>query len=660
MYVLRIALKPKSGETWPWFADLVRSDDLPLQFEGQFSLQLEPLQMTSDLRQYGQMLGEALFQGDLHEAFTSALATARSSSPGTSTQGWLRVQLHIDREAPELRFLHWERLLAPIDGRWEFLALNQSTPFSIFLNSRSARSFPDITGDELRMLLALANPGNLADYSLHPFDTRGTLESLAQALGELPVTVLANDPPASPPLPVGGLPTLDAICQALTEASYPLLHLVCHGRVVERTGETVLFLSAADGQTAPVVGSEWIDRLSLLKNLPYLAFLSTCESADPRAESGLGGLAQRMVSELGIPAVLAMTGKVSIATAQALAGPFYRSLASHGQPDRALGEALAGLVERADFNVPALFTRFTIDRDGQLFQPESAIEASPASVTMGDQFNISGDFRGATIYIKSEIKTEKTDEVTKPVERKPFEPEMVAIPTGGFWMGREPESGAPPHETKRTFIELPAYFISKYPITNREYAEYVRQRRITVPVELGWEGRNPAKDQLDLPVRGVTWGEALEYCAWLGQQTGQSYLLPSEAQWEKAARGEDGRLYPWGEAWEAGRCNQGGARTASVKAFPPQSNSGLHDLVGNVLQWTSTLWGEKRLQPDYPYPWQPDDGRDDLQANRQIRRILRGGAYSDSQAECTCTARRSFLPGDRGQPGKRHGFRVVR
>jgi formylglycine-generating enzyme required for sulfatase activity len=267
-----------------------------------------------------------------------------------------------------------------------------------------------------------------------------------------------------------------------------------------------------------------------------------------------------------------------------------------------------------------LFTRL---RDGQLFEQASAIGA-------------------------------------KPVERKPFEPEMVFIPSGTFWMGQDAAPGVPPPETPKSRLLLPAFFIGKYPVTNREYAEYVRQTRIPVPVELGWEGRSPAKDQLDLPVRGITWQEALDYCSWLSQQTGLDYTLPSEAQWERAARGDDGRLYPWGDAWLEGRCNLGNNHTAAVTAFSAQSVSGLHDLVGNVLQWTTTLWGEKRLTVDYPYPWQPDDGRDDLTANRQIRRVLRGSPYSDSQAECTCIARRSFLPADRGQPGKRHGFRVVR
>lgn len=651
MYTFLIALKPKSGDTWPWVADLNRPDDLlPLHYEGQFSLQLEPLLKIYDIRQYGQLLGEALFQGDLRDALTNALAQARQ-------QGWLRVQLIIDRDAPELRQLHWERVMAPIDGRWEFLALNQSTPFSVYLTSRSDRRFPPLSGSQLSMLLVLANPRNLEDYSLDNFDDVSTLDSMSKALGDIPVTVLANELKSTSAREVSGLPTIDSICQSLTEGSYPLLHLICHGRVIERTGESALYLSGEDGQVAPLDGSTWIERLAPLKNLPYLVFLSTCESADPRAESGLGGLAQRMVRELGIPAVLAMTGKVSIATVQALVGPFYHSLAVHGQPDRALSEALASLAERADFTMPALFTRL---RDGQLFEQEKAVASVPVGGVGGDQFNLSGNFHGATIYIKSDVKFDEADERTKPVERKPFEPEMVLIPSGIFWMGRDEAPDVPPNETPKARIELPAYYMGKYPVTNREYAEYVRQTGISVPVELGWQGRRPAKDQLDLPVRGVAWQEALDYCAWLNEQTGLEYTLPNEAQWERSARGDDERLYPWGDEWVEGRSNQGNSRTAAVIAFSAQSEFGLYDLVGNTLEWTSTLWGEKRLETDYPYPWQPDDERDDLTANSQVRRVLRGSAYGDPQAECTCTARRSFLPAERGRPGKRHGFRVVR
>jgi gamma-glutamyl hercynylcysteine S-oxide synthase len=120
-------------------------------------------------------------------------------------------------------------------------------------------------------------------------------------------------------------------------------------------------------------------------------------------------------------------------------------------------------------------------------------------------------------------------------------------------------------------------------------------------------------------------------------------------------------LYPWGDDWQPGRSNQGGSQTLSVKSFPAQNDMGLCDLVGNVLQWTTTLWGEKSMEPDPAYllPWKEADGRDDRKANSQIRRILRGSSYLDLPQASTCTARRSFLPDSRGQPRKRPGFRLV-
>lgn len=240
-----------------------------------------------------------------------------------------------------------------------------------------------------------------------------------------------------------------------------------------------------------------------------------------------------------------------------------------------------------------------------------------------------------------------------------FEPETIFIPAGAFRMGREPGPGVPPYEAPQSEVTLTAFRIGKYPVTNQQFLKYIRETQQPVAPEYGWKGQSPSGME-EQPVRGVTWFEALDYCRWLSQATGRPYSLPSEAQWEKAARWNPGRLYPWGDEWQPERCNLGQSDFAEVSAYPPQNEAGLCDLTGNILQWTTTLWGEKRLAPDsqFRYPWQ-DDGRDDLQANKQIRRILRGAAFSDPPEACTCTARRSFLPTDRGQPGKWHGFRVV-
>jgi WD40 repeat protein len=145
----------------------------------------------------------------------------------------------------------------------------------------------------------------------------------------------------------------------ITAEQYTLLHIVGHGKYTPG-GETILVLATADDQVDPVAATRLLDRFGKLqgaRGLPHFAFLSTCESAVPEAEGALGGLAQRLVRDLGMPAVLAMTEKVSVATAQALAEVFYVRLREHGEVDRALVEALAGLAGRHDVNVPALYSR---------------------------------------------------------------------------------------------------------------------------------------------------------------------------------------------------------------------------------------------------------------------------------------------------------------
>ncbi len=263
-------------------------------------------------------------------------------------------------------------------------------------------------------------------------------------------------------------------------------------------------------------------------------------------------------------------------------------------------------------------------------------------------------------YGENGLEIQSPEDLTSEViDRQSFEPETIFIPAGAFLMGRDTGLSIPFHETQPEQLVLPAYRIGKYPVTNNEFVKYIRQSHQSVAPEMGWEGQNPARGQEEYPVRGVSWYEALEYCHWLSGKTGRNYRLPNEAQWEKAARGKAGGLFPWGDHWQSDRCNQGGSDFTPVTAYPAQNDLGLHDLIGNVLQWTTTLWGEKRLKPDpkYSYPW-VDDGRDDQHANKQMRRILRGSAYKDLQEACTCTTRRSFLPADRGQPGKWHGFRV--
>ena len=331
MNTLELTLQRKTDSGYPVIAALTRpSGFLPLRREGMLNLDIPAL---SDLQYaplaYGTALGQALFVDDIRDTFREGLSGGEP----------LRVLLSI--EAPDLRVLDWHRLAAPFDGRWRCLASQQNTPFSLSIPSPASAHFPAIGRRDLRALLLVAGPESLSsNLTLASFDVAATTASIQAALGDIPCDVLAN-------------PSLDVLCAALTQTSYTILHLVCHG-AINQNGETILYFPK-DENKRPTPASDLLNRLGSLTRLPHFAFISACESALPH--NGLGSLAGRLVRELGLPAVLAMTDRVSIATASAIAAPFYAHLYQHGQPDLALAQSLAGLQGAHDLTVPAIFSR---------------------------------------------------------------------------------------------------------------------------------------------------------------------------------------------------------------------------------------------------------------------------------------------------------------
>jgi tetratricopeptide (TPR) repeat protein len=340
-----ITIQRKVGRNWPLVVrHIPGASALALWSHGTLEIDPQKLETLSPIsREFGSSLGKALFRDDIRDAFVRAVAEAKSAGEA------LRVLLFIESE--DLRALHWEQLHAPFDRGWDYLLLNQSTPFSLYLPSQIERRFPPIGRRDLRALILVAGAEELeGDWGLVPFDVNATVESVRAALGEIPSDVLSSTPDTL------ALPSLDSLSKQLVGGEYTLLHIVAHGAYNAEQSETALYFPK-DGKRGPVTSSELIERLSRMERLPQFTFLSTCESADPQAESGLGGLAQRLVRELGMPAVLAMTDKVSIPTAQALSTAFYTRLREHGEVDRALSEALGTLQGKFDVTVPALFSR---------------------------------------------------------------------------------------------------------------------------------------------------------------------------------------------------------------------------------------------------------------------------------------------------------------
>ncbi|MDZ8223748.1 eIF2A-related protein [Nostoc sp. ChiVER01] len=351
MNTFEINIQRKSGNNWPIVVEHSRPGELlSSRSEGILQLSLEDFQRLTSLqgqpKDYGIFLGKALFRDEIRDAFVSALRNSQET---------LRVLLFIEAEDKELRTLRWERLCANIDDGWHLLSLEQRTPFSLYIPTITDRRFPPIGRRDLRALILVASPSEIERFSLDSFNVEAAVASVRQSLGVIPSDVLATVEDAI------GLPTLDELCHHLTDTTkqYTMLHFVSHGKVIDN-GETVLYWAKADNKVDPVTGTRLIERLRTLrgaKGLPHFTFLSTCESASPEAEAALGGLGQRLVRDLGMPAVIAMTEKVTVKTALALCAKFYQQLNKSGEVDLALQDASASLAERQDITVPALFSR---------------------------------------------------------------------------------------------------------------------------------------------------------------------------------------------------------------------------------------------------------------------------------------------------------------
>jgi formylglycine-generating enzyme required for sulfatase activity len=204
---------------------------------------------------------------------------------------------------------------------------------------------------------------------------------------------------------------------------------------------------------------------------------------------------------------------------------------------------------------------------------------------------------------------------------------MVLVPAGEFWMGRDDGND---DEKPRHRVDLDAYYIDRYEITNELYQRFTKATRRPAPQFRSQPNLNGASE----PVVGVSWHDAEAYCRWAGKR------LPTEAEWEKAARGVDGRSYPWGEQWDPGRANskesqQNGA--SPVGSYPGGvSPYGAHDMAGNVWEWVSDWYAKDSYTRERPRnPRGPETGS---------WKVLRGGSWGYLPYLLRTTSRLSIMP----------------
>ncbi len=252
--------------------------------------------------------------------------------------------------------------------------------------------------------------------------------------------------------------------------------------------------------------------------------------------------------------------------------------------------------------------------------------------------------------------------------------EFVRVPKGSFLMGSKDDNPlAYDQEKPQHTVELAYdYWIARFPVTNDQFAQFVKATQHETTVVKGFDWRHPLGPESDLKGRGehpvvqISWYDAMEYCNWLNQQLKAELgdleiRLPTEAEWEKAARGEYGNEWPWGNEFDPAKCNStegGKGGITPVGTYSPQGNSpyGAVDMVGNVWEWTLSLWGKDTSEPDFKYPYDPNDGREDIQAGDRVLRVVRGGAWSYGRHFARGACRQYNYPDNRHDD---HGVRTV-
>jgi formylglycine-generating enzyme required for sulfatase activity len=256
-------------------------------------------------------------------------------------------------------------------------------------------------------------------------------------------------------------------------------------------------------------------------------------------------------------------------------------------------------------------------------------------------------------------------------------PEMVLIPAGEFLMGSDE---AEVDERPVHAVELGGFQMGVQPVTNAEYARFVRDTGHRAPaiyelplvVTAGgvdrekafraagqayvWPESEPNADRLDHPVTLVRWEDAVTYCAWLNAVTGKGFRLPTEAEWERAARGgQQGRRYPWGDRLDRNMANfltdptmKPARGTTRCRSYPPNAY-GLFDMTGNVWEWVQDWY-----DPSY-YSVSPN--RNPQGPRSGSMRVVRGGSWLVADVRMLSCSHRHRVPPDTYSYGI--GFRIA-
>jgi formylglycine-generating enzyme required for sulfatase activity len=607
-YRARVLRSPAGTGAGPLF-DLPSSYFLDVGGEGR-NFQAEPGQRYSGGA--GQQLFSVVFGGTVMELWRGSMAEGRAP----------RLCLRLEDD-PRLASVPWELMDDPARG-----PLGVTIPI---IRTLEMPAVPQLRPVDcaLRILTVLSSPADV-----DRLDIEREWEVLEQALGDR-VELRSVEP------------RLDRLDERLRESEWHILHFVGHGLVDDGGGALVLV--KADG-SAQDVGRDQLG-VFLPQSSLRLIVLNVCDGARPGGWDMFSGVAQTLLRN-GVPAVIAMRQVISDRAAIAFAEEFYKALA-----DRlTLGAALLRARKRLfrdfppEWGIPVLYMGST---DDSIFPPPIVVD--PCA---GVRKKLKAVSAAAGVLLASLVASLL------------FRPEppgtTIVLPPPDY--KENPQSCPSPDWLGMAFVEIPPGNFQMGQEKGVKTDEPAHQVRITRPFCLGatevTEGQwsavmgldPPPAHERDFPVQGITFEGAQSFLDNLNDRDETSdgrYRLPTEAEWEKAARAGTKTLYYFGDDRKPlpfhANCKSRNDRfdgPAPVAQFKPNS-SGLYDMYGNVFEWVSGWYG--------PYSGAPV--RDPLGPTKGEQRIRRGGSWESRPAVCSSSARSAVDPTRELQE---NGFRIVR
>lgn len=610
---------------------LLRLENALLRSGGARRQALSPDQQA--VQDFGRSLFETLLTGEVRARYDVSLESAQRQDRGL----WVRLRI----EAPELAALPWEFLYD--HRRAEFVCLSRDTPVVRYLQLPQPIR-PLIVSGPLRVLGMIASPTDLPrlDVDQEKERVERATAALSQA-GQVELTWLEGE-------------SWRSLQRAMRGGPWHVFHFIGHGGFSEVADEGIIFLADEDGRARSLSASQ-LGLLLVNHRSLRLVFLSACEGARGSKRDVFSSTASILVRK-GIPAVVAMQYTITDLAAIDMARAFYEALADGDPVDAAIVEARVAVSlavhNTVEWGIPVLYMR---SPNGLLFELAPG-PPGPESATIGAD--------RSKLTVQALVRTTTAPAPAVLAIAQPFPMELAHVPAGEFLMGTRPDDisvlvrdwGGENKEYARIAFqaEVPAhtiwvaeFHVGIFPITNAQYAAYASATGARKPKH--WKGGFVPADKESHPVVDVSWKEALAFCQWLSKNSGRSVRLPNEFEWEKAARGTDGRLFPWGNDHPTTEmCNFGANEiwdTTPVDRYPQGiSTYGVLDMAGNVLEWTGSVYGS--------YPYSAEDARDGPGMAGQ--RVARGGTYGSYAGYIRCAVRYKYSP---NHCHEQVGFRVA-